>query len=59
MVMQVLALPRLDGDLQHPHSVVLEEEAVVGRCGDQRIQMVRPFRVISLRHVALHEEARP
>jgi hypothetical protein len=32
---------------------------VVGRCGDQRIQMVRPFRVISLRHVAIHEEARP
>jgi hypothetical protein len=34
VVMQVLALARLDGDLQHPHGVVFKEEAVVCRRGD-------------------------
>ena len=57
VVMQVLALTRLDGDLQHPHGVVLKQEAMIGRCGDQRVQMRRLFRIVGLRHVALHEEA--
>jgi len=51
--MQVLAFPRLNRDFQHPHTVVLEEEAVVCGRGDQRIQMGRPFRFISPRHTAL------
>src|SRR5215217_9613660 len=29
VVMKVLALARLGGDLQHPHGVILKEEAVV------------------------------
>jgi hypothetical protein len=55
--MQILTLARLDGDLQRPHGLIFEEETVVFRCGDQRIQVGRPFRVIGLGHVVLHEEA--
>jgi hypothetical protein len=55
--MQVLALTKLYGDLQYPHGIIFEEEAVVCWGGNQRIQVGRPFRIVSLGHVVLQDEA--
>ena len=51
VMVEVLALAGLDRDLQDPHFIIFVQQAVIGRRGDERLQMGRPLRLVDLGHV--------